>query len=80
MTDHSILAPGLPDFPFRKEAALISRIFAFISKLPPAVRTAIKTGDLVASLDNLSDTELAKIGIARTDIVAFAARKTGLLG
>ena len=80
MTDHSILTPGLPDLPFRKEAELLSRVFAFITNLAPKVRTAIKTGDLVAFLDDLSDAQLSEIGIARTDIPVFAARKTGLLG
>ena len=80
MTDHSILTPGLPDLPFRKEAELLSRVFAFITTLPSAVRTALKTGDLVASLDDLSDEQLSEIGIARTDIALFAASKTGLLG
>ena len=81
MTDHSILTPGLPDFPFRQEAQLITRIYKFITiTVPSALAAAIDMHNLVNILVNLNDHQLADRGIERTDIASYAATKTGLLG
>ncbi len=81
MTDHSILSPGLPDFPFRQEAQLITRVFKYITiTVPSALRAATDTHNLVKLLNNLNDHQLAGLGLERTDIAAYAATKTGLLG
>jgi hypothetical protein len=81
MTDHSILTPGLPDFPFRQEAQLITRVLKFITKtVPSALHAAIDAHNLVNLLINLNDDQLAEIGIERSDIAAYAATKSGLLG
>ena len=81
MTDHSILTPGLPDFPFRQEAQLITRIYKFITiTVPSALAAAIDMHNLVNILVNLNDHQLADLGIERTDIASYAATKTGLLG
>ena len=81
MTDHSILTPGLPDFPFRQEAQLITRIYKFIViTVPSALHAAIDTHNLVNILNNLNDHQLAGLGLERSDIAAYAATKSGLLG
>jgi hypothetical protein len=80
MTDHSILTPGLPDLPFKSEARLITRAYKFIAvTVPAALAVAIAAHDMVETLDDFNDTQLDSLGIKRTDIVAYAATKTGLL-
>ncbi len=80
MTDHSILRPGLPDFPFRKEAQLLDRVFKFVANMHLVLHTAIDMHNLVNILKTLNDDQLAEIGIERSDIAAYAATKAGLLG
>ncbi len=81
MTDHSILTPGLPDFPFRQEAELITRLYKFITiTVPSALAAAIDAHNLVYTLANLNDHQLAGLGIKRTEIASYAATKAGLLG
>jgi hypothetical protein len=81
MTDHSILTPGFPDFPFKREAQLVTRIYKFIAvTAPSALAVAIEARNLVDALNGLNDNQLAGLGIERTGIAAYAATKTGLLG
>lgn len=80
MTDHSILAPGLPDFPFKREAQLVTRLYKFIgATVPQALASAIAARNLFEALNDLSDDQLAGLGIERTAIAAYAATKAGLL-
>ena len=81
MTDHSILTPGFPDFPFKGEARLVSRIYNFIAvTVPSALAVAIQARNLVDALNGLNDNQLAGLGIERTEIAVYAATKTGILG
>ena len=80
MTDHSILSPGFPDFPFKQEAQFVSRVYKFIAvTVPSALGVALEARNLVDALDNLNDNQLAGLGIERTGIAVYAATKTGLL-
>ncbi len=84
MTDHSILTPGLtpglPELPFQEEARLITRVITFFgTKVPMAFRSAIAVRDIYEAMSGLNDEQLAALGIERTGIPAFAAKKAGLL-
>lgn len=84
MTDHSILTPGLtpglPELPFQQEARLITRVITlFGTKVPKALRSAIAARNIYEAMSGLNDEQLAALGIERTGIPAFAAKKAGLL-
>ncbi len=80
MTDHSTLAPGLPDLPFQDEARLITRAVTYLgTTAPKALASAIEARDIFAAVNGFSDKQLADLGIDRADIPAYAAKKTGLL-
>jgi len=80
MTDHSILNHSLPKLPFEEEAHLITRVLNFFSAIgPSAINSAIDAQHITENLVQLSDAQLAELGIARTDIAAYAAKNSGLL-
>lgn len=80
MTDHSILYPGERDLPFQKEARLVTRFATFLgTTVPSAMGAAIRAHNLFEDLSGLDDERLAALGIERTGIAAYAARKAGLL-
>jgi hypothetical protein len=80
MTDHSILAPGIADLPFRKETELLSRFIKFFSAPKPnTLAYAIYARDLFATLEPLNDSQLSNLGIDRQGIAVYAAQKAGIL-
>ncbi|HSR55010.1 MAG TPA: hypothetical protein VLN73_02130 [Alphaproteobacteria bacterium] len=80
MTDHSILNQGLPSLPFQDEARLITRVFNFFGAFAPnQIGKAVAARDLTEALDEMTDQQLADLGISRTGIVAYAAKTSGLI-
>ena len=80
MTDHSTLAPGLPEMPFQAEARLITRVLTFFGTTAPKVITAaVAARNLFNTVDGFNDAQLAKLGIARSGIAAYIVKKSGLL-
>ncbi len=80
MTDHSTLAPGLPELPFQDEARLITRAITYLgTKVPEAFAKAIATRNIYEAINGFNNEQLAALGIDRAGIAAYAAKKTGLL-
>jgi len=80
MTDHSILNQTLPKLPFEEEAHLITRVLKFFGAFSPkAIGSAINAQHITENLVDLSDAQLAEIGINRPGIAAYAAKTAGLL-
>lgn len=80
MTDHPILCRGENNRPFEHEARLVTRFFTFIgTTVPSRVAAAIRARNLFDDLNGRNDEELAALGLARTDIAPYAAKKAGLL-
>lgn len=80
MTDHSILCRGERDLPFEREARLITRFVTFVGTTAPrAMGAAIRARNLYEDLYDLDDDRLSALGVERSGIAAYAAKRAGLL-
>jgi hypothetical protein len=80
MTDHSILSPAVPDFPFQKEARLLTAVAtALFVKLPRSFAAAIRARQIYENLYMLDSPGLAALGITRDGISRFAIERSGML-
>lgn len=81
MTDHSILRPSIPDFPFKDEARFIGGVFtALFVKLPRTFARALRAQQIYDTLYTLDSPGLAALGIpGREGIGRYAIERSGLL-
>jgi len=80
MTDHSILRPALPDFPFQKEARLLTAVAtAIFVKLPRSFAAAMRARTIYEDLWVMDAPGLAALGINREGISRFAIEHSGML-
>ena len=80
MTDHSILRPAVPDFPFQKEARLFTAIATTLFvKLPRGFAAALRARAIYEDLWVMDAPGLAALGITRDGISRFAIEHSGML-
>jgi hypothetical protein len=80
MTDHSILRPSVPDFPFHKEARLLTAVAAAVFvKLPRSFAAAMRARAIYEDLWVMDAPGLAALGIKRDGISRFAIEHSGML-
>ncbi len=80
MTDHSILGNNAPDFPFKKEAGVVTEVLRTVFvDFPNALASAYRARNLYKNLSVLDEASLAAIGLKREEIGRFAIENSGLL-
>jgi hypothetical protein len=80
MTDHSILRPSVPEFPFHKEARLLTSVVtAIFVELPRSFAAAVRARKIYEDLWVMDAPGLAALGINRDGISRFAIEHSGML-